>query len=149
MRRATSAAAWYERGCALEATDAAAALHAYDRAVAGQPAHADAHNNRGRVLHDRGELAAAQAAYVRALRIDPRVALYWFNLGVVVEDRGSIGAAMLAYRAALARDPNLADAHFNLARVLERLGRGAGIRGAERLRRAVRHLATYRKLARR
>jgi tetratricopeptide (TPR) repeat protein len=141
-RRATPAAAWYERGVALEAADPDQAIHAYDRALAGAPDHADAHCNLGRLRHERGELAAAESHYRLALCARPEVALYWFNLGVAVEDRGGTAEAIACYRAAVARDADLLDAHYNLARLYER----AGDLPSAHL--AVRHLTRYRALAR-
>ena len=75
MRKGTSALAWYERGCELEASDPAAAIVAYGRALAGRPDLADAHNNLGRLLHDRGELAAAESHYRLAVCAAPAGAL--------------------------------------------------------------------------
>jgi Tfp pilus assembly protein PilF len=155
MRRAISALAWYELGCALEATDPSEAQIAYRRAIAGRPDLADAHNNLGRLLHDAGELAAAEAAYRRALAaiaaapLDALVggeALYWFNLGVVLEDQGRSAEAIAAYERAVTIDDALADAHFNLARQIELAARACG--DELMLRRAFRHLKAYRALAR-
>src|SRR5262245_55873584 len=84
LRKATSALDWYERGLALEASDADAAIAAYHRAIAGRPDLADAHNNLGRLHHDRGQLVLAESSYRLALCGNDRVALYWFNLGVVL-----------------------------------------------------------------
>lgn len=145
MRRATSALAWYERGLALESTDPVAARAAYEKALAGRPDLADAHNNLGRLLHDAGDLTGAEARYRAALE-HGEVALYHFNLGVVLEDLGRAGDAIGAYERALAIDPQLADAHYNLARQLEAAGRAAN--DELQLRRAVRHLKTYRDLSR-
>jgi len=145
-RKGTSALDWYERGCAFEASDPDAAIHAYQRALAGRPDLADAHNNLGRLLHDRGDLAGAESCYRLALCLDHRVALYWFNLGVVLEDRGRAAEAIGAYEQALAIDALLADAHFNLARQIERAALSAG--DEVLLRRAVRHLKQYRDLSR-
>ena len=146
MRRGTSAIEWYERGRALEATDPAAAIHAYERAIAGRPDLADAHNNVGRLHHDVGQLADAEAQYRLALCADRGVALYWFNLGVVLEDQGRAAEAIAGYEHALALDVHLADAHFNLARQIER----AALRANDEvlMRRAVRHLKQYRELSR-
>ncbi len=144
LRRGTSALAWYERGCALEPLDPDAAIVAYRRAIAGRPDLADAHNNLGRLLHDRGDLTAAEACYRQALALDPSVALYRFNLGVVLEDLGFTEAAIVAYETAQA----VADAHFNLARLLERAAQAAPVIDELMLRRAVRHLARYRELSR-
>lgn len=141
-RRATPAAVWYERGVALEPTDPDAAIHAYERAIAGVPWHADAHCNLGRLRHERGELALAEAHYRLALCARPDVALYWFNLGVAVEDRGRAAEAIACYVEAIVRDDGLADAHYNLARLYERAG---DLRSAHL---AVRHLTRYRALAR-
>jgi tetratricopeptide (TPR) repeat protein len=142
LRRGTSALAWYERGCALEPLDPDAAIVAYRRAIAGRPELADAHNNLGRLLHDRGDVVAAEECYRRAVAIDPSVALYRFNLGVALEDLGFADAAIAAYESAHA----VADAHFNLARLLERAAHAEG--NELMMRRAVRHLARYRELSR-
>jgi tetratricopeptide (TPR) repeat protein len=147
MRRATSARVWFQRGFALEQRDPAAAIAAYERAIAGLPSHADAHCNLGRLRHDRGELDRAETCYRRALALAPDVALYHYNLGVALEDRSRTDDAIACYEHAIALDPQLADAHWNLARQLERRARAAA--DDLTLRRAVRHLASYRQLVRR
>lgn len=147
LRRGTSATSWYDAGCRLEAAEPARAIAAYERAVAGCPALADAHNNLGRLLHDAGSVAAAESCYRLAICADASVALYWFNLGVAVEDQRRLAEAVAAYEQALALDDGCADAHYNLARLLELAGRAAG--DDVMLRRAVRHLLRYRELARR
>lgn len=146
MRRATSALQHYERGLALEATNPAAAMAAYRRAVAARPDLADAHNNLGRLHHDVGDLAAAEACYRRALSADATRALYHFNLGVVLEDAGDARGSIAAYERSIALDATLADAHFNLARQLEALGRAC--HDDLVMRRAIRHLKQYRDLSR-
>jgi len=157
MLRGSRAADWYDRGCLLEANDpkSAEAIVAYERALAGRPDLADAHNNLGRILHERENLPHAEGHYRLALCLDPEIALYWFNLGVVVEDQGRRAEAIAAYEQALALDHRFADAHYNLARLYEEIGRSAASsspgssRGDElMLRRAVRHLLQYRALAR-
>jgi tetratricopeptide (TPR) repeat protein len=132
-----SADDWYERACLLESEDPERALAAYRRAVALDPAHADAQVNLGRLLHESGDPEGAEACYRRALAVRPDDAIAAFNLGVVLEDFGRDAEAASAYEKAVAVDPRDADAHYNLARVCERLGRGAA---------AIRHLAAYRKL---
>jgi tetratricopeptide (TPR) repeat protein len=146
LRKGTSALDWYERGCALEAIDTDAAIHAYRRALAGRPDLADAHNNLGRLLHDKNDLLGAEAHYRLALCTTRDVGLFWFNLGVVLEDRGRIAEAIEAYEQALARDATIADAHFNLARQIELAARASD--DEVMLRRAFRHLKQYRELAR-
>ena len=144
-KRGTRASDWYDRGCALEDSAPVEAIRCYQRALAGCPDLADAHNNLGRVVHDLGrELAVAEGHYRLALCFAPGVALYWFNLGVVVEDLGRVAEAITAYEQALALDASFSDAHFNLARLYELAGRRTG--DELLVRRAVRHLTRYRDL---
>ena len=164
LLRGTSATAWYELGCAAEATDPARAITCYQRAIAGRPDHADAHNNLARLIHDQHLassaatnlsvrpgpgaplLATAESHYRLAICARPTVALYWFNLGVSVEDQGRFAEAIELYEHALTLDGAIADAHFNLARLYELTGRQTMDELA--LRRAVSHLVRYRDLGR-
>ena len=146
LRRGTSATVSYERGVALEASDPAAAIAAYERALAGLPAFADAHNNLGRLHHDAGAPGAAESCYRLALCADRAVPLYWFNLGVALEDQHRDAEAIAAYEAAVALDPSCADAHFNLARLHELIGRRSG--DVLQIQRAVRYLIAYKSLVR-
>ncbi|MDQ3336859.1 MAG: tetratricopeptide repeat protein [Myxococcota bacterium] len=146
LRRATPAVDHYERGVALEPVDPAAARAAYERAIAGRPDFADAHNNLGRLHHDAREHALAESHYRIAICLCDRVALYWFNLGVVVEDQGRNAEAIASYERALELDPHMADAHYNLARLYELTARRAN--NELLMRRAVRHLLQFRSLAR-
>ena len=147
LRRGTSATSWYDTGCRLEGVDRLGAAAAYERAVAGCPSLADAHNNLGRLLHEAGSPAAAEGGYRLAICADPGIALYWFNLGVAVEDQGRCAEAIAAYQRAIELCADAADAHYNLARLLELTGRRTG--DDLLLRRAVRHLLRYRELTRR
>ena len=72
-------------------------MAAYLRALAGSPHLADAHNNLGRLHHDRGALADAEGCYRLAICVDATVPLYWFNLGVALEDQGRCAEAITAY----------------------------------------------------
>ena len=127
----------YERGCDLEEADPAAARAAYERALELDPAHAQAHVNLGRLLHEAGEAASAAEHYRRALEARPDDGTAAFNLGVALEDLGRRAEAIAAYQLAISTDPHCADAHYNLSRLYEHLGQGAP---------ALRHLRTYRAL---
>lgn len=130
----------FERGCSLEEEDAGAARDAYQSAIALDPAHADAHINMGRLLHESGHPEAAQLHYRVALTVRPEDPTAFFNLGVALEDTGRRAEAVEAYESSIAIDASNADAHYNLARLLEQLGRPET---------AVRHLLIYRQLTKR
>jgi len=131
--------AWYELAADLELTDPAEARAAYEKAIALDPSHVDAHVNLGRLLHDDGALEEAATHYRAALDADSEHPVAAFNLGVALDDLGHLSEAADAYRRALELDPDNADAHYNLAGILERTGDKAG---------AVRHLTRYRALTR-
>jgi len=131
---------WFEQAVALENTDAAGARAAYERALAADPARADARLNLGRLLHEAGELKQAERVYREAVRLGSRDPLLHFNLGVLLEDLQRKSEAMDAYTAALQENPDFADGHYNLALLYEECGRA---------RDAIRHMARYRKLTRR
>lgn len=129
---------WYEMGCDLEAAaHADEARDTYRRALELEPAHADAHINLGRLLHDAGEIEAASAHYRLALAARPEDRTARFNLAVAFEDRGALEEAARLYREVVRLHPDHADAHYNLAGVLERLHDATG---------ALRHLSAYRRL---
>jgi tetratricopeptide (TPR) repeat protein len=131
------AAEWFERAVDLERDDLDAAVHAYERAIAADPAHLEAHVNFGRLLHEAGRLAQAERAYRAAIRSCGDEAIVYFNLGVLLEDTARDADAVEAYAAAVSADPTLADAHYNLALLYERLAKP---------KEAIRHMAQYRRL---
>ena len=127
---------WYELGVELEAVTPEEARAAYQRALELEPAHADAHVNLGRLLHEAGRAAEAAAHYREAEAAGPH-AVGSFNLGVALEDLRRPVDAIGAYRRALAADDSLAEAHYNLARLYERRGDAQA---------ALRHYHAYRTL---
>jgi tetratricopeptide (TPR) repeat protein len=131
--------AWYELASDLELSDPAEARDAYEKAIALDPAHLDAHINLGRLLHEDGDAASAEKHYRAALTADPTHPVAAFNLGVALDDLGRLSDAADAYRRAIELDPDNPDAHYNLAGILERQHDKAG---------AVRHLTRYRALTR-
>jgi tetratricopeptide (TPR) repeat protein len=128
---------WFERAVELEETQPEAALEAYERAVAADPADISAWTNWGRLLHEQGRLEDAERIYRRAIAESEPDALLYFNLGVALEDLDRIEEAIGAYQRAIELDPTFADGHFNLARLYEVLGRE---------QHAIRHLGQYRRL---
>ena len=136
---ATTDEDWNARGAYLEERDTDAAVEAYQRAIAADPARIDARINLGRLQHERGELDAAADTYRAAIDVGARDALLLFNLGVLLEDLECSDDAVRAYESALQEDPDFADAHYNLALLYEEL---------QQPRQALRHMAQYRRLVR-
>ena len=134
---APGAPAWFERGLALEATDAAAAEAAYRKALDLTPDFEAAYLNLGAMFSDTGrfdELAALSDAAVKHCPASP---LIHFNRGVALDHLERLPEAAASYEQSLALDPTLADAHYNLGRLNEQLGDKRG---------ALRHFSAYRKL---
>lgn len=129
--------ALFDAALDLEASDPGRAVVLYQRALDQDAAHAEAHLNLGRLLHEEGMLPEAEAHYRNSLGADPSSARAAYNLGVVLEDQGRAEDAERAYRGALDLDPELAVAHFNLSRLHEAAGRSAEALG---------HLASYKRI---
>ncbi|MDA1102756.1 MAG: tetratricopeptide repeat protein [Gemmatimonadetes bacterium] len=132
-----SADDWYDSAVDLEGSAAREAIGAYQRALALDPTHSDAHLNLGRLLHEEGRVEEAEAHYREAASADPRSARALYNLGVVLEDQDLRIGAVEAYEAALRLDSDLAVAHFNLSRLLEAEGKKTE---------ALSHLAAYKRI---
>lgn len=137
---AQSADDWFARAQRLEGDDRRAeAEAAYRRALALDPAHADAYLNLGALLSEAGRSSEAVLLYGEALRQLPDVASLHFNLAVALEDLGDARAALASYERCIALEPRSADAHFNAARLHDQLGQ---------MQQALRHFSAYRRLQR-
>lgn len=134
-----SADEWLVRAGALEEHDPARAAAAYREAMRLSPSHPAAYANLGCLLHAQGHNDEAHAVYEEALSHGALDATLLFNFAVLLEDRGDLAAAERRYREAITLDPEFADAHCNLGLLYERMGEARG---------ALRHLRTYRQLAR-
>jgi tetratricopeptide (TPR) repeat protein len=128
---------WFEKGLALEGSDAKAALQAYAKAIAADPRHVDAHINMALLLHEAQRLPEAERAYRAAIDACGNDAMLLFNFAVLLEDMDRLPEAVRACEAALRSDPRMADGHYNLALLHEKLGRP---------REALRHMSQYRRL---
>jgi tetratricopeptide (TPR) repeat protein len=113
---------WYQLACELELSEPDQAAKAYERVLALDANHADAHVNLGRLLHEQKAPAAAEKHYRAALVADPDHETAAFNLGVALEDLGRYTDAIDAYHRAIELDPGNADAHYNIAGIYERRG---------------------------
>lgn len=94
-----------------------------DQALKLNPEFADAHNNRGIVLREQGDLEAAIAAYRRALARKPDYADAHNNLGIALRETGDLEGSRQAYLQALAIQPDHSDALYNLGLSLHDLDR--------------------------
>ncbi len=128
---------WFDQAVALERDDIDAAIRAYERAIAADPAHQDARINLGRLLHEAGRLQQAERVYRDAAQVGGEDPVLLFNLGVLLDDMNRKSDAIAAYEAALGIDADFADCHYNLALLFEQL---------ERPQEAIKHMSNYRRL---
>ena len=91
-------------------------------ALATKPGFAEAHNNLGNALWDRGKPDEAVACYRRALALKPDYAEAHSNLGNALKDQRKLDEAVACYRRALELTPNYAEAHYNLGNALKDQG---------------------------
>ncbi len=128
----------YEQGCELEEKSPELARRAYERAIALNPRHADAHINLGRLFHEHGYVRNAEHHYRLALAARPDDPTATFNLAIALDDQRRVDEAIDMYTRALTLDSTLVDAYFNLARLYEKKGEKVA---------ALRHLKDYKRLA--
>jgi tetratricopeptide (TPR) repeat protein len=96
----------------------AEALANYDNALALRPRFAEAHLNRGLLLHDMGRLEEALASHDVAVALAPGEAAHWFNRGVALQSLGRLEAALASYQQALAIAPDHVGAINNRGNIL-------------------------------
>ena len=119
QRNPRTAQGWHKCGLVEAALGhQAEALVSYDRAVALEPGHADAHRNRGNVLGDLRRFTEAVASYDRAIALRPDDAQAHNNRGGALRDLNRFAEALASYDRAIALRPDDADAHYNRANVL-------------------------------
>lgn len=85
-----------------------------ERAIALDPAVADAHSDLGNVHQLLGDRSAAERCYAAALERDPAHAPALSNLGTLLAARGARAAALDCFRRAVQADPGSAQALRNL-----------------------------------
>lgn len=128
---------WFGTALSLEREDPEAALEAYEKAIAAEPAHLDARINRALLLHEARRFTDAERACREAIETCGNDPVLLYNFGVLLEDMDRKPEAVRAYEAALLGDPAMADGHYNLALLCEKLGKP---------KEAIRHMSQYRRL---
>jgi len=93
------------------------ALAAYDRLLAIQPTHIEAHYNRGVIFSQQQRYEEALAALDQALTLQPNAAAAHFNRGVVLAELERHREALESYDQVLALNPAYAPALANRAMV--------------------------------
>ncbi len=99
------------------------ALACFDKAVALEPDHADALNNRGGALAALGRLHDALASYDRALAVKPDLVAALANRGGLLRELRRPAEALASLDRALAVKPDYSDALANRGNALVDLGR--------------------------
>jgi predicted O-linked N-acetylglucosamine transferase (SPINDLY family) len=98
------------------------ALHALQKTAELLPNDAEAHNNLGIALQERGQLDAAMSCHLHALKINPDFVEAHYNLGNVLCELEQLSEAVKSYRNGLKLNPNFAILHSNLGSTLLELG---------------------------
>lgn len=115
-----SALIWHNYGCALEACGRTnEAVHAYQQAIAGDgaEAQAQAHTNLAQTYQRQGDVAAARRHLHAALQLAPRLAPALHNLAVLCQGEGQLDEARHWLQQALAAHPQFAEAYASLGSV--------------------------------
>jgi protein O-mannosyl-transferase len=95
----------------------------YQKALQVNPDYAEAHNNLGYALFQKGAVDEAMVHFQKALQIKPDYAEAHYTLGNVLINKGRVDEAMVHFQQALEINPDYADAHKNLGNVLLQRGR--------------------------
>jgi predicted TPR repeat methyltransferase len=104
--------------CRTHAGELAAALADYDRIIALEPRIAEAHNNRGLVLHRLARPAEALASCEQAIALSPGLSDAHVNRGNALSVLGRRDDALGAYDQGLALNPDQAEAHLGRGNLL-------------------------------
>jgi len=116
----TDAEAWVVLGLSIEAAQPDAALSAWQKAVALEPANGEGHFRIGDFHRRRGNYDIAIASYRAALAAGATHPVLLNNLGLALQEEGQTAEAEACYRRALQQQPSLFEASANLGDLLSR-----------------------------
>lgn len=108
---------------AFQMGQCALALELIDRAIQSNPDYAEAHNNRGSVLHALQQYPAAVASYDQAILLKPDYAEAYCNRGNSLHALCRYQEALESCDRAIALNPDYAEAHYNRGKALHGLER--------------------------
>jgi tetratricopeptide (TPR) repeat protein len=98
---------WDEQGCRLcETAQFAAAIAAFEQAIALDFGYCKSWNNRGNALCGLKRYADALTSYERAIALRPDYHQAWFNRGLLFAEMGAYGNAVESYNQAIALHPD-------------------------------------------
>ena len=100
--------------------DMAAAESEFVEALTHEPSYAEAHNNLGLVLFDRGRFEEAESHFRQAIDGDPRNADFACNLASLLESQSRWSEALAQLEKVLALRPTDAEARIRLERLQRR-----------------------------
>jgi len=90
-------------------------MGSYKQAIKIKPDYANAYNNMGAALKEKGDVDAAIESYKKALKIKPDDADVYKNMGTVLKEKGDVDAAIESYKKALKIKPDHAAVKHLLA----------------------------------
>jgi choline-sulfatase len=117
--------AWYQIGVLDTASDPAAALASYQRAISIQPNFSPGQRETGLAFFQQKDYAAAAIHLEKALSLGLEDARLHNFLGICYSQTSRMGKAVQEHQRAIALDPKLAEAHLNLALDYQHLGKSA------------------------
>ena len=123
---------WFLRAVAMIGTtkeDTVEEEACYVQALGLRPDYAEAHNNYGILLEERGEGEGAEEHYLEALRLRPDIAEVHNHYGNLLAERGDVEGAEEHYLEALRLRPDNAEVHYNYAILLAERGDLEGAKG--------------------
>ncbi|MGA6984623.1 MAG: sulfatase-like hydrolase/transferase [Terriglobales bacterium] len=120
--------AWYETGLLGARSNPAAALSAYQKAIAIQPNFSPAQRELGMAFFQQKDYAAAAIHLEKALSLGLEDARLHNFLGICYSQTNRMSKAVHEHQRAIALDPNLAEAHLNLAYAYEHVGKNSEAR---------------------
>jgi tetratricopeptide (TPR) repeat protein len=99
-----------------------AAMEAFRRAIALNPAHQNALNNLGVLQRLHGQIEEAEASYRAVIALNPNHPDVYLNLAVVLDQTGRVQEALTAYCKAITLRPSHPQAHRHLAIAYAEIG---------------------------